>query len=782
MNDSQLTFGAFKLNWNLRQLLREEESVAVEPKALELIRYLLLHRDRAVSKDELAEALWSDRVISDTVISQTVRKARAAVDDDGERQEVIQTVRGFGYRFVAQVKVIEDASSFTTEPAATQSASRRRMQAASWTGAVLVVLGLSAVWLWPSSILAPQTRTIAIAPTLLADNLPTAPDWLELGLPRLLGYALAGIPGLMVLGDAVAGVPDGEPEIDWIRDALHAEEIVQPIAMFEDGQWQLSAEIMNRDGSSLDLLTFRDEQLAVALSRLSHALSARYRPVGTRVSDHPLSEDPWVNESLARTIQALESGAPALAMETAALIIAYEPEHAWARYFHAVARRQTGDNRLALEELEGLLGDAALEEMHALATEVNNSIGVVAHQLGDVEKALTHFEAAAVLAEQLNNPRHLAQALVSQGAMLSALDRTQEADQRYEESMRLFTRIGYQPGRALVANSLGARAWRAGDVELSAHWHREALDIRRRYGRRSEVAQSLLNLSTTSSARMQFDDTRRLIEEALLLTEAQGLADMNTWAQVQLGHLQVRTGELARARLSLERGLAAAEKIGYAQARASALGGLGRLAARERDHQRGRELLMETLAAFEEMPHVRTRVLDARLDLAELALNHTNLAEAERWLNELESEFSAGDGPDPQSATWFHLQGRLAVGRDNPSQALAFLEQGLSHARRVNQLEPRVALIGELVEVALSLDDLDRAKSALAEVPAELHSHWRTLVMRAELSQYDSDLAETLELLERARKKARDLWTPQLQNRLDDRRRGIAGPGSPRRF
>ncbi|WP_372922851.1 winged helix-turn-helix domain-containing protein [Roseovarius sp.] len=101
MSDSVYQFDDIALNWKTRKLLRAGVGVAVEPKVLELILYLLRHRDRAVGKDELAQALWPDRVISDSVISQTVRKARIAVDDTGERQKVIETVRGFGFRFVA---------------------------------------------------------------------------------------------------------------------------------------------------------------------------------------------------------------------------------------------------------------------------------------------------------------------------------------------------------------------------------------------------------------------------------------------------------------------------------------------------------------------------------------------------------------------------------------------------------------------------------------------------------------------------------------------------------
>ncbi|QOC23663.1 winged helix-turn-helix domain-containing protein [Wenzhouxiangella sp. AB-CW3] len=768
MNDSKQIFGAFELNWNTRELFREGAPVAVEPKALELIHYLLLHRDRAVGKDELAEALWPNRVISDTVISQTVRKARAAVEDDGERQEVIATVRGFGYRFVAAVTT-EDRNDGVAEAMPAAAASHaRRSPAAGWLAlAGLLLTGAILLWLWPAPTVAPESLTVAIAPTVQQIETEDAPDWLELGLPRLMGYALAGVPGLMVLGDAIQGAAEEGAEIDWIRDALRADEIIQPIAAFSDGHWYLGAEILTREGELKDLLEFSHEQLAVALSELTHQLNVRYRPVTARTGSHILSPDPWVNESLARTIQALETGAPSLARDTAGLILSYQPDHLWAHYFVAVARRQAGENHEAREALEVLLADPALDQADGLAIEVHNSLGVVLHQLGEAEQALIHFETAAELAEQANHLRHHAQALVSQGVMLSALDENQLARDRNETAMRLFTRIGYQPGRALVANSLGARAWRAGDVELSANWHREALEIRRQYGRRSEIAQSLLNLSTTTSARMQFDETRRLIEEAILLTEAQRLADMHTWAVVQLGHLQARTGEPARARQTLERGLAKAEDMGYAQARASALGGLGRLAATEQDYDLGRELLLETLAAFEEMSHVRTRVLDARLDLAELALNHGDHEEAALWLDEVKTDFTEHGMPDLQAATWHHLRARLAFKQADAVQAVDLLEQGLQHARRVNQLEPRVALIADLVQFALSIDDRERAQAAMKDIPSELADQWRVLVMQAELARAEGDIVGSLKLMEQARVQAGVRWPPRFQARLD---------------
>jgi DNA-binding winged helix-turn-helix (wHTH) protein/tetratricopeptide (TPR) repeat protein len=75
----------------------------VEPQVFEVLAYLIRHRDRLVTKQELMDQVWHDRFISDSAITSRIKAARRATGDDGERQNVIRTVHGRGYRFVAEV-------------------------------------------------------------------------------------------------------------------------------------------------------------------------------------------------------------------------------------------------------------------------------------------------------------------------------------------------------------------------------------------------------------------------------------------------------------------------------------------------------------------------------------------------------------------------------------------------------------------------------------------------------------------------------------------------------
>ncbi|PKP75123.1 MAG: transcriptional regulator [Alphaproteobacteria bacterium HGW-Alphaproteobacteria-6] len=103
------TFGDFRLDLERFQLSRRGVPVRLEPQVLSLIIHLIENRDRMVPKDALATAVWNGSAVSDASISSRVRSARQALDDDGTRQGVIQTVHGRGFRFVAPVTVTQDA-------------------------------------------------------------------------------------------------------------------------------------------------------------------------------------------------------------------------------------------------------------------------------------------------------------------------------------------------------------------------------------------------------------------------------------------------------------------------------------------------------------------------------------------------------------------------------------------------------------------------------------------------------------------------------------------------
>jgi DNA-binding winged helix-turn-helix (wHTH) protein len=75
----------------------------VQPQVFEVIAYLVAHRDRVVSKEELLDNVWGDRFVGESALTSRIKSARQALGDSGAAQLVIRTVHGRGYRFVAVV-------------------------------------------------------------------------------------------------------------------------------------------------------------------------------------------------------------------------------------------------------------------------------------------------------------------------------------------------------------------------------------------------------------------------------------------------------------------------------------------------------------------------------------------------------------------------------------------------------------------------------------------------------------------------------------------------------
>ena len=97
-------FGTCELDTELYQLRRDGTSQHVEPQVFDVLAYLIAHRERVVSRDELLVQVWGHTFVSDATLSSRVMAARKAVGDSGQAQALIRTVRGRGYQFVGSVE------------------------------------------------------------------------------------------------------------------------------------------------------------------------------------------------------------------------------------------------------------------------------------------------------------------------------------------------------------------------------------------------------------------------------------------------------------------------------------------------------------------------------------------------------------------------------------------------------------------------------------------------------------------------------------------------------
>ncbi|MEM9606386.1 MAG: winged helix-turn-helix domain-containing protein [Actinomycetota bacterium] len=112
-----LIFDEFRLDPTGFELRRGDDLVDLEPQVFEVLRYLVEHADRVVTKTELLDEVWETRFVSESTLTSRIKTARKALGDDGRAQRFIKTVHGRGYRFVGDVTSRGDAGIDRAEPA-----------------------------------------------------------------------------------------------------------------------------------------------------------------------------------------------------------------------------------------------------------------------------------------------------------------------------------------------------------------------------------------------------------------------------------------------------------------------------------------------------------------------------------------------------------------------------------------------------------------------------------------------------------------------------------------
>ena len=113
-------FGEYELDIGRFELRRGGEPQPVEPQVFDVLHYLVAHRDRVVTKNELLDNVWGDRFVSESALTSRIKAARRLLGDDGKSQSVIRTADGRGYRFALDVVEREDAA--TSRPMAAPAA------------------------------------------------------------------------------------------------------------------------------------------------------------------------------------------------------------------------------------------------------------------------------------------------------------------------------------------------------------------------------------------------------------------------------------------------------------------------------------------------------------------------------------------------------------------------------------------------------------------------------------------------------------------------------------
>ncbi|MFC4820513.1 winged helix-turn-helix domain-containing protein [Dokdonella ginsengisoli] len=445
-------FGDYRIDPSARELQHAGELVVLSPKVFDSLAYLIEHRDRAVGRDELIAAVWGKADVSDTLLGQTVLKARRAVGDTGNEQNAIRTVPRFGYRWVAPIQVeaaaeetpaataeTERMAAETAAPAATPSPSapavappvrqaganfRPRIAAFAAFAAALVVLSAAGFW-WHAR----RDATVPATPATTAQTQPT-PDaaavlpvdvdaggewtWLRLGLMDLVATRLRNAGQTVVPADnvvALARENGGNGAAHRVREATGARLIVLPSASRSGSEWIVHL-LLRADGGDREVEARSTDVIEAGRAAADRLLAVLGKSPAKLAPDAP---DASLAERLSRAEAALLTddldGARRL-LETAPPGAQKAPE---LRLRLAQIDFRAGQFDHARGLLDALLEEVSEETDPVLRARILNGSGAVAVRQDKNADAERDFGEAIALLENRNQPAALGQAYTGRG-------------------------------------------------------------------------------------------------------------------------------------------------------------------------------------------------------------------------------------------------------------------------------------------------------------------------------------------------------------------------------
>lgn len=176
--------------------------VPMTSKALDVLLYLIAHRDRVVGKDELLAAVWAGRVVEENNLTQAVSALRRALGTGAGDHRYVVTVPGRGYRFVAELDQVTVQAPGKAGAAGSERRARLRPMRVLLWALVATVVSSAVVWLSTGSrrpVAGPESvPVLAVLPFQTLGGGPRD-ELLELGMAETLIGRLGSGASLRVL-------------------------------------------------------------------------------------------------------------------------------------------------------------------------------------------------------------------------------------------------------------------------------------------------------------------------------------------------------------------------------------------------------------------------------------------------------------------------------------------------------------------------------------------------------------------------------------------------------
>jgi TolB-like protein/DNA-binding winged helix-turn-helix (wHTH) protein/Tfp pilus assembly protein PilF len=238
------------------RVLKAGHPVAIEPKAFDLLGFLIQHRGRLVEKQELLDAVWKDTTVTENAMTRVVAQLRKALGDPAAEPRYIETVPTRGYRFIAPVRLVDapPAGAALPVPETTPSAPEGTPATGPGRARPMWLVGALIAAVLVISFLAirrrnadapPRIGSLAVLPLANLTGDP-AQEYFSDGMTDALINNLASLPALRVTSrQSVMRYKGSAKPLPEIARELDVDAVVEGSVVRSGGRVRITAQLVH---------------------------------------------------------------------------------------------------------------------------------------------------------------------------------------------------------------------------------------------------------------------------------------------------------------------------------------------------------------------------------------------------------------------------------------------------------------------------------------------------------------------------------------------------------
>ena len=261
----RLTFGVFELDLRAGELRKRGLRVRLQQQPFQVLALLIEHAGEVVSREDLQKAVWpADTFVDfDHGLNKTINKIREAIGDSAESPRFVETVARRGYRFIADVRIVDAAAAATAVsavpvPAVAESTDRRdaetlpsvaarRVQFSGWQLSALMVFAAAAAVVAWKLLPGPGSRAIRSLAVLPLENLSSdaSQEYFADGMTEQLISDLGHISALRIISrTSVMGYKHTRKSLPEIANELNVDGVVEGTVLRSGDTVRITAQLI----------------------------------------------------------------------------------------------------------------------------------------------------------------------------------------------------------------------------------------------------------------------------------------------------------------------------------------------------------------------------------------------------------------------------------------------------------------------------------------------------------------------------------------------------------